>query len=172
VYHAFGRDEAQPRDVEPIRLVHLSDAWYLAAYCRLRQDVRLFRLDRIDALDVLDEQYIRGPRHAVSARMERDVSEYPEARVRFDPAALRWVRERQPFVLLREEADTHGPVFVYALRDERELLTWLLTWGRGVEVVSPPSLRHSLAEEARAMLARHSAAPTHEEPAAQPVPAT
>src|SRR4051794_1062900 len=47
LYHAFRRDQPDPRDVEPIRLVHIGDAWHLAGYCRLRQDIRLFRLDRI-----------------------------------------------------------------------------------------------------------------------------
>src|SRR5947209_5782852 len=37
LYHAFRRDEPDPRDVEPVRLVHLSDSWHLAGYCRLRQ---------------------------------------------------------------------------------------------------------------------------------------
>ena len=173
-YHAFGRDRPEPRDVEPIRLVHLNDAWFLAGYCRLRQDARLFRLDRIDGLDILDERYTPGPRHAVAARQERDLSAYPEARVRFDADVLRWVRERQPFTLLREEQDADGPIFVYALRDERTLLTWLLSWGRVVDVLDPAALRTALAEEARAMLARH-ATPVPEErtPApAQPVPAT
>src|SRR3954454_2257023 len=57
LYHAFRREQPEPRDVEPIRLVHLSDAWHLAGFCRLRRDTRLFRLDRIDRLDLLDERY-------------------------------------------------------------------------------------------------------------------
>ena len=129
VYHAFRREQPDPRDVEPIRLVHLSDAWHLAAYCRLRQGARLFRLDRIDRLELLDERYTPGARHAMAARDERDVTAFPEARIRFDQSVLRWVRERQPFVLLREDHDEAGPIFVYAVRDEQELLTWLLPWG-------------------------------------------
>ena len=158
LYHAFRRDQAEPREVEPIRLVHISDAWYLAAYCRLRQGPRLFRLDRIDRLELLDERFTPDARHARPTRYERDVAEYPEARVRFDRDVLRWVRERQPFILLREEHDAQGEVFVYALRDERELLAWLLPWGRAVEVLEPAWLRACLAEEARAMLERHTSA--------------
>ena len=81
--------------------------------------------------------------------------ESAEVRVRFDAAVERWVRERQPYVFLREETDVDGPIFVYALRDERELLAWLLSWGAAVEVLSPPDVRTRLAIEARAILARH-----------------
>jgi len=60
LYHAFRRDAPDPRDVEPVRLVHLRDSWHLAGYCRLRQGIRLFRLDRIDRLEVLPERYVPG----------------------------------------------------------------------------------------------------------------
>lgn len=35
------------RQVEPIILAFMSPAWYLVAWCRLRRDVRWFRLDRV-----------------------------------------------------------------------------------------------------------------------------
>jgi predicted DNA-binding transcriptional regulator YafY len=155
VYHALRRARPDPRDVEPIRLVHIRDAWYLAAYCRLREGVRLFRLDRIDRLELLEERFAPGPRHATSVPIERDLTEHPEVRVRFDREILRWIRERQPWVLLREEDERDGPIFVYALRDVPELLTWLLSWGRAVEVLSPDWVRARLAEEARAIADRH-----------------
>ena len=170
VYHAFRREQADPRDVEPIRLVHFGDAWYLAGYCRLRQDSRLFRLDRIDRLELLEERYAPDARHALSDRFTRDMTDHPEVHVRFDPEVLRWVRERQPFVLLREERDEAGPVFVYALRDTQELLAWLLPWGRTAEVLSPDWLRARLAEEALAIAARHGA--VEPAPLAAPIPAT
>jgi predicted DNA-binding transcriptional regulator YafY len=154
--------------------VHLSDAWYLAGYCRLRQDARLFRLDRINRLEVLGERYAPGARHAVFERLGRDLSEHPEVRVRFDAEVVRWVRERQPFVLLREEGDEAGPIFVYALRDVHELLAWLLPWGRAVEVLEPDWLRLRVAEEARAIVARHTApiGDATGTPLTTPIPAT
>jgi predicted DNA-binding transcriptional regulator YafY len=187
LYHAYRRESPDPRDVEPVRLVHFGDAWHLAGYCRLRQDVRLFRLDRIDRLALLPERFTLGPRHALTERGERmdrtdrEMAAYPEARVRFDAAVVRWVRERQPFTLLREEPaptpddggrEGDGTVFVYALRDERALVPWLLTWGRSVEVLEPASLRAALAAEARALLVRHTSPAAGPALAAEPLPAT
>lgn len=178
LYHAYRREAPEPRDVEPIRLVHLRDSWYLAGYCRLRQGARIFRLDRIDRLDVLEERFTAGARHAPAARSERDLATFPEARVLVDGEAVRWVRERQPYLLLREEAapaqrtgggdgrGAEGAVFVYAVRDVQELVSWLLSWGPAVEVLDPHWLRERLAAEARAVAARH-AAPAQ---AAEPIP--
>lgn len=41
------RGEVTTRIVDPYGMVHLERCWYLAGYCHLRQDVRVFRLDRI-----------------------------------------------------------------------------------------------------------------------------
>ena len=49
------RDETTERDVDPMRVVSLEGRWYLEGWCHRVQDVRLFRLDRIEELTVLDE---------------------------------------------------------------------------------------------------------------------
>ncbi len=155
LYQTRRRPVPEPRHVEPISLVLLGEAWHLAAYCRLRRAPRLFRLDRIDALAVLDERFTLDARHQVGPEHGDPPDGLEQARVRFDPAVERWVRERQPFTFLGEEATPEGPVFVYALRDEQALLGWLLSWGAAVEVLSPPSLRMRLAREAAAVVRRH-----------------
>ncbi|WP_169984574.1 YafY family protein [Microbispora sp. H10836] len=46
------------RDVEPsICLGGRGGHWYLVAWCRLRDDVRVFRLDRISWAEVLEERF-------------------------------------------------------------------------------------------------------------------
>jgi predicted DNA-binding transcriptional regulator YafY len=39
---------ATARVIEPVAVVGVGDRWYLTAWCRLRRDLRSFRLDRID----------------------------------------------------------------------------------------------------------------------------
>src|SRR5262245_21859689 len=43
------------RAVEPLALVGASDAWYLMAHCRLRDDMRFFRLDRVATAELTGE---------------------------------------------------------------------------------------------------------------------
>jgi predicted DNA-binding transcriptional regulator YafY len=121
----------------------------------LRAAPRLFRLDRIDALELRAERFELGDRHTVGPDGDIWMDAAPEVRARFDPAVERWVRERQPYFLRREEGDPSGPVFVYAWRDDREIMPWLLSWGAAVDVLSPPELRARLRRELQAALARH-----------------
>jgi len=53
-YYVPGRDEATERDVDPMRLLVVEGRSYLEGWCRRADDVRLFRLDRVLAIEVLD----------------------------------------------------------------------------------------------------------------------
>jgi predicted DNA-binding transcriptional regulator YafY len=52
------------RDIAPYSLASLEHDWYVMAHCYLRQDVRVFRLSRIDQLEILDTSFER-PRNFV-----------------------------------------------------------------------------------------------------------
>lgn len=56
VYHTAGRGERTVRVVEPMRLETLHSTDYLIAYCRLRQDERVFRLDRIERATIVEDE--------------------------------------------------------------------------------------------------------------------
>jgi len=53
-YLVQARDEATERDVDPMRVLSVDGRWYLEAWCHRARDTRLFRLDRIEVLDVLE----------------------------------------------------------------------------------------------------------------------
>ena len=54
-YLVPGRDESTERDVDPMRLINFDAHWYLEGWCHRAEDVRLFRLDRIEALEILGQ---------------------------------------------------------------------------------------------------------------------
>ncbi|GAA5163036.1 helix-turn-helix transcriptional regulator [Ornithinimicrobium tianjinense] len=53
-YTVASRDETTERDVDPIRVVGVDGRWYLEGWCHRAEGVRLFRLDRVEELRVLD----------------------------------------------------------------------------------------------------------------------
>ncbi len=46
------------RIIHPAELFVYMDKWYVAAFCELRNEIRLFKLDDIKEYEVLDEKYI------------------------------------------------------------------------------------------------------------------
>ena len=53
-YYVATRDESTERDVDIMRILNLDAQWYVEGYCHRAEDVRLFRLDRIEDAAVLD----------------------------------------------------------------------------------------------------------------------
>lgn len=52
---------ATTRHVEPVLLAHTEQAWYVIAWCRTREAVRWFRLDRVERADLTAEGYEPRP---------------------------------------------------------------------------------------------------------------
>ena len=126
---------------------------YVGAYCRLRNEVRNFRLNRIEALKILDATF-KPRQYAMTEREEVPV------RIRFAPDAVRWVRERQHYGYRSDEnnesCDANGTVMVYAIESFAEIKDWLLMWGASAELLSPLLVREMIREEAAKMLSKHS----------------
>lgn len=55
VYFTASRDAVSRRDVDPMRLVVTEGRGYLEAWCRRAEGVRMFRLDRVEQAEELDE---------------------------------------------------------------------------------------------------------------------
>jgi predicted DNA-binding transcriptional regulator YafY len=56
-YQKDGSDDTSDRIVEPFALLSTQGNWILVAWCRLRKEFRLFRLDRIRALEITKENF-------------------------------------------------------------------------------------------------------------------
>jgi predicted DNA-binding transcriptional regulator YafY len=155
--HGGDEKETQPalREVDPYALAHMAGAWYLTGYDHLRGAVRTFRLDRIEEVTLLERSFVRP--NGAYLRGLYDDSRPIEIRVLFDPAVTRWVREARSFYVTAEEETPAGLLVTLRVRQESEVLPWLLGWGRHVRVLSPESLRRRIAAEASALLAAHGA---------------
>ncbi|PIQ27314.1 hypothetical protein COW64_07825 [bacterium (Candidatus Blackallbacteria) CG18_big_fil_WC_8_21_14_2_50_49_26] len=58
-YYSMDREEVNQRDVEPYFLEKRYNYHILMGYCRWREDIRLFRVDRIKSLQLLNENFSR-----------------------------------------------------------------------------------------------------------------
>jgi len=151
-YFVPARDETTERDVDPMRLLMVDARWYLEGWCHRAEEVRLFRLDRIEAVTVLDTPAV--PRPAA----QRDLSEglfqpSPEDTVvtlELDPGA-RWVTDYYPVESVDELADGQLLVRLRAA-DDRWLRTLVLRLGGSARVLDPLWLADAVRERAESAL--------------------
>ncbi|MCA9924501.1 MAG: YafY family transcriptional regulator [Anaerolineales bacterium] len=153
-YHAQHSNRVTEREVEPTNLVFLDKAWMLTGFCRLRQDERVFRLDRIDQMHVTANTFV--PRQLPERNRTR--GEYMVT-VHFTPTISRWVQEQQHFSHVSSTQLEDGTIeSVYRPRSLEQMTGWLLSWGGDMEVIAPSELRQQLAETAVLIAQRHQAA--------------
>ena len=155
-YYVPGRDEATERDVDPMRLLVVEGRTYLEGWCLRAEAVRLFRLDRVLDLAVLDKAA------SVPAQARpRDVDQGlfrpspDDAAVELElSAAGRWVAEYYPCERVEELGDGRLRV---GLRtpDTRLVRRLALRLGEDGRVISPPELAAQVREDAAAALARY-----------------
>lgn len=56
-YNAYGKE--QKRQAEGLQIYFKDKAWYLRAYCREKQDFRLFKISRMKNIKILEESFDR-----------------------------------------------------------------------------------------------------------------
>lgn len=71
-YEPVGPGSPSEREVEPLGLVRVENAWLLVAYCRLRSDVRVFRIDRIRDAQATGERFAPRPDVSFSQVIDRE----------------------------------------------------------------------------------------------------
>ena len=128
------------RKVNPHGLLHFNDTWMLSAFCQLRGDMRMFRLDRIQDLTVLDEIFTRRAGVSVHS-LKRPAAEPFTITLLFSAEMAPWVKERSAYFVRSYELTPAGLQVRLEVGRTEEAFAWILGWGSSVRVVSPESLR-------------------------------
>lgn len=134
-YYGYGRDETTTRTVDPHRLYADQGQWYLAAYCHLADGDRIFRVDRINRLTILDAA-ITTAAEAASLGVFRPAPDDPRVMLDLDPPA-RWVVEQYPTESAVEQDDGSLRVSL-AVTATPWLERLLLRLGEDARVISAP----------------------------------
>jgi proteasome accessory factor C len=152
-YYSASRDTSSQRIVDPIRIVFVGDQSYLEAWCRNAEGVRLFRFDRIDAAEVLDEPSAPPP-PAVEAGPDTSLFDadpsLPSATLHIAPSAT-WMFDYFPMRMLRELPDGSCEAeMTYA--SEEWIARVVLGFGAAVRVLAPTTLAERVRHNAAAAL--------------------
>jgi len=156
-YYVPTRDETTQRVVDPIAVTRSQGRAYLDAWCHLAEDRRLFRVDRITAIEVLDSARVAHdlePRDLSEGLFEPGPDDL-QARLSLSPE-MRWFAEYYPVTTTSEGADGALEVTL-AVSDERWLLRLALRFGHGLTVLEPAELRDRVTSVAADALRLHQA---------------
>lgn len=134
-YNAYGQE--QKRQAEGLQIYFKDKAWYLRAYCREKQDFRLFKISRMKNVKILEESF------------DRDLPELPEPKVDFKVVKLEleiskelayrvYDEFKREDILLKEDGDF---IVKTELPENDWIYGYILSFGEYVKVISPNYVR-------------------------------
>jgi predicted DNA-binding transcriptional regulator YafY len=152
-YFSASRGRGTRREVDPYHLWYAVGGLYLIAYDHLRRDVRTFAVERVRSLAVTDHPY-QLPlgfdlntyvRDALTVMRGTPI----DVELALDRPTAAWARDRIWHPSQRLTALSGGRLRMsLRVAETREVLGWILSFGSGIRVVAPPSLRERVRQEA------------------------
>lgn len=157
-YFTMSRNQSTLRRVAPYKVWFYDETFYLIGHCHLRQDIRLFAIDRIQSIALVEEKTFQIPEGFDAERFMSSSfgvfqGEPVKVKVRFSPKAAGYVKEKiwHPSQTLQTEPDG-SVIFSAEVAGIEEIMKWVMKWGGAARVLEPESLRKAIVKEAHAMI--------------------
>ena len=151
----------------PYGIVYHKGSLYLMAVSPGHQMVRIYKLDRVIAVELQKQHYEPDPqfdlqRHLAHSfgvfRSDGDDQSLQTVRIRFSPEVARSVREKTWHSSQQLSSEPDGSLlFEVELDNTRELKTWIQSFGPTAMVLQPASLRREIILDAEGVLKRYGA---------------
>ena len=156
-YFTMSRKEKTRRKVAPYKIWLFDGAFYLVGNCGLREDIRIFALDRIKSLELLDETFEMPEDFKVEDFMRTSFGVFhgkpQKVRIRFAADVAGYISEKIWHDTQKIVPQNDGSlIFEARVAGTDEIKFWLMTWGSKAQVLSPAALRDEIISEAEAML--------------------
>lgn len=146
------------RELDPYALVHRWGWWYVIGYCYLRQQVRTFRVDRIERLTILERNFDPPAGFDLRAYLEAEPQAQAGvvARLRFLSKAAHVALDNQAYWETLERQPDGSIIVSFPAPHLEWAASTVLAYGPIVEVISPPELRRLVAEWISVLANRYS----------------
>ncbi|MDE6853334.1 MAG: YafY family transcriptional regulator [Lachnospiraceae bacterium] len=132
------------RIVQPLKMSYKSMSWYLKAYCTVKKDYRIFKLNRIIDLEVLTDSFCKSSfpeDETTSQTCNRIVLRFPQNMS---------YRVYDEFDITQVSIKENGDLIVSVEMPKDEwLIGYLLTFGTQVDIIEPAYLKDVVAEQAK-----------------------
>ena len=138
----------EKRLVEPHRLVFSRGHWYLVGYDKVREAVRVFRVDRISSGVVAGDEHFEVPEFVPEVGDELPWCYGEEepvcARLLVDARHAPWVVEHLGTTAVVEHRDDGSVIVETKVRKPEVFRSFALMFLEGAEILEPPELRQDM----------------------------
>jgi proteasome accessory factor C len=142
------------RTLCPFAIVHATGQWYVIGHCEEHEGLRVFRIDRIERVDLLDQPYELPEGFTLEQVLTDDRAFIGEpaarVRIRYAESIARWIAERAGKPL-----DSRGCLIEdRPLGDPAWAVRHVLQYGPDAEILEPEEVRQRVREVLRQLATR------------------
>ena len=149
------------RTVEPYYLVFRWSSWYLWAWCLKRKDFRLFKLNRMDGVQITEKNFECRDATMPDLSNEKIFPGGIKVKALFE-ADQKWRLVEEFGTSCFTENDDGRLLFTADYTDMENLITWILTFGDKAEVIEPEEVRERVRTAIEAMIKNYGRNKRHE----------
>lgn len=137
------RGEESVRQVEPLQVWFKDKSWYIKAYCRIKQDYRIFKIARIKDIKILEENFERELPKETSTNYQ----------VKIIPLELEIKKEMSYRVYDEFEKENistkeNGDFIIKVEYPENDwIYGYILSFGEHIKVISPEYVKNIIKEK-------------------------
>jgi len=162
VYHSLHRKERILRKVDPYKVWFYDGTIYLIGLCHLREEVRMFVLDRIKMLKATDERFSPPKDFKLDDFMRHSFKvmhdELYTVKIRISPGWARWVGEQIWHESQKARKVSDGSLeMTFRIAGLEEIKRWVLSFGPEAVVMEPEKLREMVRKDLHSTLPHYPA---------------
>ena len=155
IVYCSSSGETNRRVIQPLKLIFKDKGWYLQAFCRKAQNYRLFKVNRIVELTVLDERFDDPPDDLPPLENEHMIQQgLTPMLLRFSPAIAFRIYDEFDRASITKESDGSLVVSIRFPQDGW-VVGYLHSFGTEVEILEPAEMRDCVVAYAKAIWEHH-----------------
>ena len=153
IEYASYKSEISERKIKPLKICFKNESWYLYAFCLLRNDYRFFKFSRIHRVEKLDESFTPEITGKVLPKMSEQYANNlgSQTKVILEvDSKMSWRAFDELEVL--EHLENGNLRCAVNIPDISWGISYLLSFGSGIKVIEPDSVKNMLLQEIEKML--------------------
>ena len=157
-YFAMHNQQKTERCIEPVGVFYQDNYWHLIAWCRLREDYRDFRLDRISNISLTAERF-RTQHPNLNEYISRSARErnLQQVVIRVEKRIVPYLNEQKYYNGFISERDVDDMVEKTFLTEYIEgFVRWLMMYGDTAIIITPEELKTKVRELSNIIMLRNS----------------
>jgi predicted DNA-binding transcriptional regulator YafY len=160
IYYTMSRSKETRRKLAPYKIWFFDDTFYLIGNCGMRDDVRIFALDRIKDLELTGDSFEMPADFDLEDFMKLSFGVFRgepiRVRIWFAADIAGYISEKIWHESQSIETQSDGSIIFEAeVAGTMEIKYWIMKWGARAKVLEPDSLKREIRDEAENIVANY-----------------